>query len=307
MVNPSGIFTALGEANSMVGENLSENTVKAYQREIRRFEVEFTRHFGRGPTAGDHPLIRKYIVEICPATLQTQPRIRIHFAAINHWLRKSQAGVLTDLPRSGNDSDQIRLLSPDEMQTLFQGTRNHTCGLMLKLLYMTGIRLNEIVSIRVEDVCFETKRIYLRGRGAKGDAIFLPPRLEMELHREIHGKKGSDYVFSLREPGRKPISTRTLQHFLTRSATHMRLGKITVQTLRDNFVVGLIEAGVHPAMIARIMGYKNQRALARYRKYFQGAKKFANRTMVFSGAFSEDSHVQSGINDRCQAPPQTRV
>jgi len=265
----------------MTREILSENTIRAYQRELRRFESDFLHHFGREPAALDQLSIRKYLTEVCPATLQTQAKIRIHFAAINHWLKKSGVRMMKDVPLSGTESEKVRRLTPEELQTLFEATRSHTCGVMLRLLYSTGIRLSELVRIRVEDILFETRRIRMKDDGVR-DEIYFPQGIELELHRQIHRKKGEDFLFSLKDSGKNHISPRTLQHFLSRISAKHSLGKITIQTLRDNFALGLIDSGMDPEIIARMMGYRSQRGLARYRSFIKAVRRPGGLHLVYS-------------------------
>ena len=45
-------------------------------------------------------------------------------------------------------------IQQEELKRLFDYTRPHLCGLMARLIYATGIRLKEVVEIRVEDIDF---------------------------------------------------------------------------------------------------------------------------------------------------------
>ena len=57
---------------------------------------------------------------------------------------------------------------------------------MAKLIYSTGLRLMECIRLRIQDVDFGQKNIYVRaGKGAKDRVTVLPPNLTDELHQHI--------------------------------------------------------------------------------------------------------------------------
>jgi len=69
-----------------------------------------------------------------------------------------------------------------------------TQKLMVMLLYGTGLRLNECLQLRVKDVDFESRQIYIRsGKGAKDRITLLPGQLAGQLQKQI------DYVKKLHE------------------------------------------------------------------------------------------------------------
>lgn len=84
------------------------------------------------------------------------------------------------------------VLTPEEVQKVFSCVEGRT-GLMLRLSYGGGLRVSEIIRLRVQDLDFGNETLFVRsGKGDKDRATTLPSSLTEELHahlervRELH-------------------------------------------------------------------------------------------------------------------------
>lgn len=157
-----------------------------------------------------------------------------------------------------------------DLQRLFDFTRPHICGLMARLIYATGIRLKEVVEIRVADVSFEEMRIKVRRTKDEFDRIvYFPECLKPEIEALFELRQPEDYLFSLRRNSAgtvMPVSRRTLQIFLTNSSEKLELPKITAETLRMLYALHLLRQGVDPRRLKDTMGFKNSQPIQRFVK-----------------------------------------
>lgn len=248
---------------------LSERTIKAYTREIEKFEKNFQQLYGNQPEKATDEQINAYILKCYPDLISSNSSLAIHYAAIKYWYNQTfQKNLQLPVPYPSTHSAPQRILEKEELDALFENTRNHICGIMIRLIYGSGIRLHEIVRIRVGDVNFEELRIQLRNEDDEiSHSTIFPGSLKFDLMRETYGKSEADFLFSLRKGSSGeyvPVSRRTLQHYLAKSAEALNLGKVTTQTLRDNFAIHLIQKGVNPKKLMKLMGYKNIRSVLRY-------------------------------------------
>lgn len=78
------------------------------------------------------------------------------------------------------------VLSNDEVQRLLSSTSG-TNGLILRLLYDTGMRIMECLRLRVKDIEFTRSEIIIReGKGAKDRVTMLPQTLVTPLREHLH-------------------------------------------------------------------------------------------------------------------------
>ncbi len=157
-----------------------------------------------------------------------------------------------------------------DLQRLFDYTRPHLCGLMARLIYASGIRLKEVVEIRVSDLDIEDLRITIRGSGDDlARTVYFPECLKAEIAECLTEKTGEDFLFSLRRSTTGevlPVSRRTLQIFLTNSSERLKMSKITAETLRMLYALHLLKRGVDPRRLKETMGFKNFQPILRFVK-----------------------------------------
>lgn len=82
------------------------------------------------------------------------------------------------------------VLSVPEVQRLFEALPKTAPGLILRLLYGTGMRLSEGLRLRIKDVDFERRTITVRdGKGGKDRTTVLPASLAGQLQAQLVGRR----------------------------------------------------------------------------------------------------------------------
>jgi integron integrase len=172
----------------------SENTDKTYTPWIHRFR-EFVDHDGPGEsTARDAKdfLTHLALRERVSASAQNQAfNALLYF--FRHSLRKDLSG-LADTVRARRRKPLPVVLGRDEVRRLLQAMTG-TTRLMAQLVYGSGIRSRECVTLRVQDFDFERRQLVVRaGKGDKDRVTLLPRalheplRAHLERVRRLHGR-----------------------------------------------------------------------------------------------------------------------
>lgn len=257
---------------------LSDRTIETYIKEIIKFNELFFQFAGLNPLDASEEQLEQYIEKCYPHYISSYATLKIHLAAIKYWYGEVKGEPYNrPLPLGpAHEPETVRVLSDEELGRLFEGMQGSIYGTMLRLIYGAGVRLREITQIRVEDLDFEKGWIRLRDEyDNPAHSTILPHALVSELSREVQGKLPLDLLFGQHrfKSGRfVPISRRTLQQVLTRTAQEICLGRITVQMLRDNFAIHTLQNGADPRLLASIMGYSNIRALVKYNRYIRAGE-----------------------------------
>jgi integrase/recombinase XerD len=165
------------------------------------------------------------------------------------------------------------VLSAQETYEFFQ----HVCTIRYRAALMTaygaGLRVSEVVALRVADV--DSKRMLLRvqGKGKKDRYIMLSPRL-LEVLRcwwrsqhapgRPHQAKPEDWLFPGWRTGRH-MNVESLQKACREAARTTGLSKrVTVHTLRHSFATHLLENGTDIRHIQVLLGHSRIDTTARY-------------------------------------------
>lgn len=146
-------------------------------------------------------------------------------------------------------------LTRNEISKLIEVTTNPKHQLILALAYGSGLRVSEIVALKVRDFDFENMRIMVRsGKGKIDRTTVLPDKIIARLRSYIAGRNIGDYVFLSERGG--TLTTRTLQAIFTRSLNRAVINKdATFHSLRHSFATHLLERGVDIRYIQKLLGH----------------------------------------------------
>jgi integron integrase len=95
-------------------------------------------------------------------------------------------GELGEFARVNRPARLPGVLTQEETQRVLAALKPGTTGLIIRLLYGTGMRLMECLRLRVKDIDFAGGRLVVReGKGDKDRVTMLPNRLKSELHAHL--------------------------------------------------------------------------------------------------------------------------
>ena len=158
------------------------------------------------------------------------------------------------------------VLSADEIVRLLSKVRNRKHWLMVSLMYSSGLRVSEVVRIRVSDVHLADRILMVRqGKGRKDRLTVLSPKQFSLLESLLLGKSGSAFLFeSGQRPGR-PLAVRSLQKVVERATRDagIRSGA-SAHSLRHSFATHLLEGGTDIRHIQKLLGHENIRTTQTY-------------------------------------------
>jgi site-specific recombinase XerD len=264
--------------------DLSPHTIRAYDGDLSSFEV----HLGAGTAVDrvDQEALVGYLAQqrdsgLSPASLRRRASALRSFC---RWLEKQ--GLLEADPWTattiafGRSRKLPRVLPAHELDRLL-GFLRHAAGasphqqptsalvskrpheattlLAVSLLVATGVRVHEVVGVRLLDVDLEGGIIRLLGKGRRERQVFLPNAWLTSLTRSYLTVRNG---FALSHPH---LLFNTHLDPLTPAAMRSRLGKaaeaaglhthVTPHMLRHTAATQLIEAGVDIRYIQRLLGH----------------------------------------------------
>jgi len=156
------------------------------------------------------------------------------------------------------------VLSKIEIKKLLENVKNIKHKLLLSLSYGAGLRVSEVVNLKIKDIDFIGLTLFVRqSKGNKDRISLLPKKLVDDLGRLALGKNGDDYVFESERGGK--LTTRTAQKIFERA---IKLSDIkrraTFHCLRHSFATHLLENGVDIRYVQELLGHRNIRTTQIY-------------------------------------------
>lgn len=135
-------------------------------------------------------------------------------------------------------------------------------SLILEILYSTGIRVSELVKIKIKDISFSEKTIKIHGKGNKERYVIYGSVCEEKLNkylkksRNILNKKSSDYLI-INHNGEQ-ITTRSIESIVKKYQIKNGINtKVTPHTLRHTFATHLLDGGADLKSVQELMGHES--------------------------------------------------
>lgn len=156
------------------------------------------------------------------------------------------------------------VLSRTEIQSLLTSITNHKHRTLIALAYGAGLRVSEVVRIRVCDVDVSELTVHLQqAKGQKDRLSIVPESLVHYLQTMLIGKTAHDYLFESERGGR--LTERTAQIIFERALKRVGIQKeATFHSLRHSFATHLLENGTDVRYVQSLLGHQNIRTTQLY-------------------------------------------
>ncbi|MFW5854375.1 MAG: tyrosine-type recombinase/integrase, partial [Thermodesulfobacteriota bacterium] len=240
----------------LVEKGLSEATLEAYGKDLNRY-FGFLKNIGiHQPSEADTAHILEDLMDLKSEQLEKRSRAR-HLVTLRGFYRflvrekilKRDPSALIDLPKTGLKLPDI--LSVDEVRRLLSmpdtgkptGVRN---AAMLETLYAAGLRVSELIHLKVQDVNLDANFVKVRGKGASERLVPIGIHAREKLlfylqtaRPKILKDKNSPYLFAARAG--KPMTRQGFWKILKGYVDKSGIRKtITPHSLRHAFASHLL-------------------------------------------------------------------
>ncbi len=158
------------------------------------------------------------------------------------------------------------VLTREEVSKIIEVTLNKKHKLLLALSYGAGLRVSEVVDLRVKDIDFGNLTLHIKGAKGKKDRITVfPEKIKADLEELVKDKGGDAIVFESERGG--PLSLRSAQKVFENALNKADIKKdASFHSLRHSFATHLLENGVDIRYIQELLGHSNIRTTQIYTK-----------------------------------------
>ncbi len=243
--------------------NYSPRTAEAYVAGIRRF----ANHFQRSPEHLGPDHLREFQLHLIQHQRvswslfnQTVSALRFLYA---HVLQRPDA--VPFIPYGKKPKTLPVVLSSAEVHAVLNAFAHPPTRMIFRTLYACGLRINELIHLRVTDLDSGRMLVHVRqGKGQKDRCVPLARRLLDELRHYWRRYRPRDLLF----PGQTADGTlcpATLQRHCVKAGRRVGLTKhVTPHTFRHCYATHLLEAGVDVPTLQRLLGHSSLSTTLRY-------------------------------------------
>lgn len=206
-------------------KNFSQKTIKCYLMYMK----EYVSYFKKSPDQLGSQEVLKYLCYLKDEKKSSWSGINIAYSALRFFY-ESVLGRYWDvkkLPRPKLNKMLPAILSPQEVKSLIESTKNPKHRIALMTTYSAGLRISETAHLKLSDIDSELMQIHIvRGKGNKDRYTILSLKLLEELRKYYKQERPKEWLF----PGRnksEPINQSTLQKAFKESKKKRRLPKLS--------------------------------------------------------------------------------
>lgn len=251
-------------------KRLAANTVDAYLRDFRQFAHYVLRMWDVPPRKVEREMIERYLARLYDRGREKSSQARILSGIrsfFGYLLLTDEIDVspadLVDPPKAGRHLPDV--LTTEEIDRIIAAIDLSTVkGLcdraMLELLYACGLRVSELVSLRLGDLFFGEGYIRVTGKGDKQRLVpindLARERILAYLDERRSARRNEEVVF-LNNRGSQ--LTRVMIFTILRAAAR-RAGiekRISPHTFRHSFATHLLEGGADIRQVQELLGHEN--------------------------------------------------
>lgn len=150
-----------------------------------------------------------------------------------------------------------KYLSKEEILKMIELTENLKHKSMISLLYGCGLRVSELINLKITDIDSKSERISIIQAKGKKDRYVMLPKSVLPLLREYF-KKNSPKIYLFEGGSNEKYSSRSVQKVVKQAATKAKVQKpATPHILRHSFATHLIENGTDIRYIQELLGHKS--------------------------------------------------
>ncbi len=242
--------------------NYSEKTIKSYLYYIKEY-LNFSK---KHKITDKNKAIEKYLLNLQEKQKSSQT-INLALSSVKYFYRNVlKSSDKIDFKCAKINSRLPIVLSRSDIEKILNSLENSKHRLMISLGYAAGLRVSEVVGLKVRDIDLNELIIHIKNAKNKKDRITVfPEKLKKDIQNLIAGKNGNDFVFESNRGGK--LTTTSLQKVFKKALKKSGNKKeATFHSLRHSFATHLLENGTDVRYVQELLGHSNIRTTQIYTK-----------------------------------------
>ncbi len=157
------------------------------------------------------------------------------------------------------------VLSQEEVAKILSSVDNVKHRAILMLVYSAGLRVGEVVKLKIEDIDSQRMLIHIKGAKGRKDRYTMLSETALKVLREYWEEyRPQKWLFEGAKEGRY-LSTRTVQAIFEQAKEKAGIKKdVSVHSLRHSFATYLLEGGTDLLYIQELLGHASSKTTEIY-------------------------------------------
>lgn len=233
----------------------SPNTEATYRNEF----AQLLMRLGTVPVDSLTPeRLRSYMLYCTSELKLSEATLHSRLNAIKFYFEQvlNREKFFAEIPRPKKHSTLPKHISPRDVKKLFDATTNLKHNTLLRLCYGMGLRVSEIVGLKIQHIDSGNMQVHIvRGKGKKDRYVNLPESILAQLRMYFKEYQPKEYLFEGQYGG--PYSVRSAQAVFKQAMKAAGINKqVGIHGLRHSYATHLMEAGTDIGHIQKLLGHE---------------------------------------------------
>jgi len=247
LVHKKELLQKLKERGVLRG--FSKETIKSYTYHVGRF-LDF---ISKSRLNMSNDSIKRYLL-IQNIGINTS---RLQYASISFFFREilQKPFSFEQVPIKKKEKQLPKVISKEKVKQMIDLTENLKHKLIIKILYSSGLRLQELINLKRKEIDFERGILNVnKGKGKKDRITLISENLKLDLLKYYSNNIfKTEYVFEGRNG---KYTKKSVQKVLENVGKKMEI-KVTPHMLRHSFATHLLEQGTDIRHIQKLLGHSD--------------------------------------------------
>jgi integrase/recombinase XerD len=241
----------------------SISTINTYRNEFAQLLYILK---GKNVDELDPPRLRSYFLYCVNELKLSENTLHSRINAIKFYFEivLKREKFFFEIPRPKKPSQLPKVISIKDIKKLFEVTTNLKHNTMLKLCYGMGLRVSEIINLKITDIDSERMQAFIeRAKGKKDRYVNLPESILTQIRAYYIEYKPKVYLFEGQYDG--AYSIRSAQEVFSDALKKAKINKtVGIHGLRHSFATHLMENGTDVMFIQKLLGHSDIKTTLRY-------------------------------------------
>lgn len=249
-------------AQELIIRGFSKRTIKSYLSHNQHF-LDFT---GQSARAVDSQDIKDYLLYLKSQNYTNTSLNQVISALKFYYGQILKRKLFFNIRRPKKEKFLPTVLTRSEIIKIINCAHNLKHKLLLSLLYGSGLRVSEVVKIKISHLDLASKSLLVKDAKGQKDRFTLLSNISVKLLNLYLAKltEQQKYLFSGQQ-GESHLSQRSAQKIFEQAFLEAEIKKeATCHSLRHSFATHLLESGVDIRYIQKLLGHQNIKTTEKY-------------------------------------------
>ncbi|MCS6974662.1 MAG: site-specific integrase [Cyclobacteriaceae bacterium] len=242
--------------NTLKLKAYSENTIRIYVQEFSQLLYILKSYPVQNLTAEK---LRSYFLYCINELKIKENHLNSRINAIKFYFEQvlGKEKLLLNIPRPKKPSKLPKVIDMKDVKTMLSMVKNTKHRVMLKLCYGMGLRVSEIVNLKISDIDSKRMQVHIcSGKGKRDRYANLPESVLEDLRTYYKEYKPKYFLFEGQYGGQ--YSVRSVQQVFKQAMKKAKIKKqIGIHGLRHSYATHLLEQGTDISLIKELLGHKD--------------------------------------------------